>query len=745
MNDEVAARTDLEAEISRLRARVAELEEQTRHREAAEAALAESEEKFLSTMDAALVGMYVIQDLRFVYVNGTMADLFGYRVDEIENRLGPTDLVVPEQRERVANNLRRRAVGEVGTPYEIECVRKDGSRFDAMVWGKGFTLRGRPASVGSLVDISGRKDAQRELLRQRQELEAEVVAQTAALREANRHLEQDIAERQQIEAELRASEERFRALIDATVEDIVVLLDDSLRMVIVNERMTQGFGKTVEAMLGKRMGDLMPAPVAAHREEMARRVLSDGRPVRFEDQRGGHWFDNNMCPVIGPSGRPEGVAIFARDITRRKAMEEALAEAKEQAEKANAAKSRFLAAANHDLRQPLQAMSLLVGALSYARIDEQARTIARDMQETLTAMEGLLNALLDISKLDAGIVIPKDQDFLASVFLHQLRNQFKALAAERGVTIRLFCRNDPLHTDPDLLERILHNLVSNAIRHTRHGRILIGSRRRGERLRIEVWDRGEGIAAADLGRIFEEFQQVGNPERSPQQGLGLGLAIAKRIAALLGLRLDVRSEVGRGSVFFVEVPLASSALAVKPEDPPAEIALPARDTTVLVVEDDSQVLLATARLLRLWGYRPICARSGEEALDLLSDKDLRPGIALVDYRLPGTRTGVQLLDEMSLRLGLDIPSLLLTADTAPERLREAQTSGYPILHKPVTPTALRQALAEHAPTRPQAPGSATAGGKASLAVGRGADAGPTDQSMRDQGASDAATDPHRQG
>ncbi len=592
-----------------------------------------------------------------------------------------------------------------------------------------------PASMND--EIASEPDLETEVSRLR--------ARVAELEEEARHREAAEAALADSEAKLRASEQRFRALIDATAEDIVVLLDDSLRTVIVNDRMARGFGMTVDEVLGKRAEDLMSGAVAAHREEMARRVLSNGRPVRFEDQRAGHWFDNNICPVVGPSGRPEGVAIFARDITRRKAMEEALAEAKAQAEKASAAKSRFLTAANHDLRQPLQAMSLLVGALSYAQIDEQARTIARDMQETLTAMEGLLNALLDISKLDAGIVIPKEQDFLASVFLHQLRNQLKALAADRGVHIRLFCRNDPLYTDPDLLERILHNLISNAIRHTRQGSILIGCRRRGGRLRIEVWDRGEGIAAADRGRIFEEFQQVGNPERSVRQGLGLGLAIAKRIAALLGLRLDVRSEVGRGSVFFVEVPLATTARAAMAEDPPAETGLPPRDTAVLVVEDDSPVLVAAARLLRLWGYRPICARNAEEALDLLSDKALSPAMALVDYRLPGTRNGVQLLDEISLRMGLEIPSLLLTGDTAPERLREAQTSGYPVLHKPVTASALRQALVEYAPGQRRAPGSAAGSGKASLPEAEGSDAGPSDQTGQDHGGSDAGTDPRRDG
>jgi PAS domain S-box-containing protein len=692
MNTVADSEFDLKDEARQLRSRVAELEDEAQRRQAAEAALAESEAKFFSTMDSTLVGMYIIQDLRFVYVNRTMAELFGYQVEEIENRLGPADLVVPEQREWVADNLRRRAVG---VPYEIECLRKDGSRFDAMVWGKGVTLGDRPALVGSLADISERKETQRELLRQRRRLEEEVAAQTAALREANQRLERDVAERSRIAVELQASEQRFRALINATAEDIVVLLDADLRMVIVNEQTARCHSKGVEEMLGKRKSEVQPSEVASEREERARQALTSGRPVRFEDQCAGRWFDNNICPVLGPNGESEGVAIFARDITKRKAIEQALAQAKDEAERANAAKTRFLAAANHDLRQPLQAMSLLVGALSYADIDAQAQRIAADMRETLTLMEGLLNALLDISKLDAGIVVPQERDFLGSVFVHQLRNQFKALAGAQGVRIRLFCRNDTLRTDPDLLERILHNLISNAIRHTRRGAILIGCRRRGERLRIEVWDSGEGITKEHQDQIFEEFYQVGNPERNLRQGLGLGLAIVRRVAALLGLPVGVRSIVGEGSVFYVEVPLSPRVRAAAVEESPAELDLPPRGLTILVVEDDNQVLLATARLLRLWGFRAACARSAAEAMALLEEEGLRPDIAIVDYRLPGSMNGIELLDEMGLRLGLDVPSLLVSADTAPEWLREAQTSGYPLLHKPITPSALRRALAEH--------------------------------------------------
>lgn len=537
--------------------------------------------------------------------------------------------------------------------------------------------------------------AQGDLVHQYQQLESDVAERTVALSQANQALQKDIAERKRIEAELRTSQERFRALIDATGEDVVVLLNSEHRAIIVNERAARGFGLSVSDVLGQTIFDLVPADIARARHAMAAKVLVEGKATRFEDQRAGNWFDNNMCPVLGSDGRPEGVAIFARDITRRKAMEHALAEAKEQAEKANRAKSRFLAAANHDLRQPLQAMSLLLGALGYAPLGGQAREIADDMKATLSVMEGLLNALLDISKLDAGIVTPRAREFSAMIFLHQLQGQFRALAADRGVRVRLFPRKEMLRTDPDLLERILYNLVSNAVRHTRNGAVLLGARRRGDYLRIEVWDTGNGIAKDQIEHIFEEFYQLGNPARNRHQGLGLGLAIAKRIADLLGLRFGAVSKIGKGSVFYIEVPLADAAAAEVVGSSTAEVFPPLPGLTVLLVEDDEQVLLGMTRLLRVWGFRPICAATAADALALLQERELRPDAAIVAYRLPGGKNGIDLLEEIRARLGLELPAVLLTGDTASEPLCEAKASGYPLLHKPVAPGELRRAILDH--------------------------------------------------
>lgn len=530
---------------------------------------------------------------------------------------------------------------------------------------------------------------------------AELLGEIAALRQRVAELERADQLRCQVEAELRESEAQFRALIDATGEDIVVLLDSQLRALIVNERAARGFGLRVADILGRRLEDFSPGPVADHRQAMSLKVLAEGQPVRFEDERAGHWFDNNMCPVMGPDGKPQGVAIFARDITERKGIEQALSAAKQIAERANRAKSRFLAAANHDLRQPLQAMSMLIEALSLQGLDDHSREILGDMRNTLAVMGTLLNALLDISKLDAGVVVPRPTTLAAVPFLERVRDQFRPLAADRGVRIRLFPRNVLIATDPALLERILHNLISNAIRHTRLGRILIGCRIRGRYLRIEVWDAGEGIPSESLGRIFEEFYQVGNPARTRDQGLGLGLAIAKRLADLLGLRIGARSREGRGSVFFVEVPLAlTRALHPATEALAPEPATAAADTLVLLVEDDERVMSATARLLRLWGFRTLCAASADAALARVAEAASKPDLALVDYRLPGGRNGLELLAEIHRRFRLDLPAVLVTGDTAAQRLRAVKGSGYPVLHKPVAPEELRRALLEQCRTGP---------------------------------------------
>ena len=475
----------------------------------------------------------------------------------------------------------------------------------------------------------------------------------------------------------------MRALINAPTDDAVMLLDSEGRMEILNERAAHGFGLTVDQMVGRPLTDVLSSELAESHIANARETLASGQSVRFEDQRAGRWYDNHMCLVFGEDESSQAVAIFARDITERKSMDQALAQAKEKAEKANLAKSRFLAAANHDLRQPLQAMGLLIQVLLKDQLTSYVRETVGDMKDALQSMEGMLNSLLDISKLEAGTVVPNEQNFPVEPFLQRLTNRFKALTREEGKHVRLFAPNAFLYTDPRLLERILQNFVSNAIRHTRSDHILIGCRFGANSRRIEVWDNGDGIPENQLDMVFEEFYQLGNPARDRRQGLGLGLSIAKRMADLLGLRLDARSEPGKGSVFSVEVPLGSKSKPAAAKSDDIAEGKPCRRCKILVVEDDQAVLSATRSLLDAWGYDAICAAGAEDALKLIAQREDMPSVALLDYRLPNGWNGTRLLHEIRSVLGHDLPGILLTGDTAVNQLREVQESGVPILHKPV--------------------------------------------------------------
>jgi signal transduction histidine kinase/CheY-like chemotaxis protein len=382
-------------------------------------------------------------------------------------------------------------------------------------------------------------------------------------------------------------------------------------------------------------------------------------------------------------------------------LEQKVNERTEELVAANQAKSRFLAAASHDLRQPMHALGLFVAQLKdRVRSPESAPLILR-VEAAVAALQGLLDALLDVSRLDAGVVTPNVTDFGANTVLARIENGFAADATSRGLRFRIVRSTLALHSDPVLLERILINLVANAVRYTESGGILVGCRRRGEQVRVEVWDTGIGIAPEHQQAIFQEFYQVGNPERDRQKGLGLGLSIAARLARLLGGRIEVRSQPGRGSVFAVELPRADEIHETAAFSAPAGIDERLRGAFVLVVDDDALVCEALAGLLDQWGCTAVTAASGEEALAALARQSRVPDAVLCDYRLPDGETGSEVIRRLRERMGPDFPAALITGDTAPERLREARESGVPLLHKPVQPARLR-ALLEHLVSAPRA-------------------------------------------
>jgi signal transduction histidine kinase/ActR/RegA family two-component response regulator len=356
---------------------------------------------------------------------------------------------------------------------------------------------------------------------------------------------------------------------------------------------------------------------------------------------------------------------------------------------ANQAKSRFLAAASHDLRQPMHALGLFIAQLRGRISDFETLALVGKVEAAVTALQELLDSLLDISRLDAGIVTPTLADFRLQPLLVRLETAFAPQAERKGLRLRAVPTNLAVRSDPVLLERVLLNLLSNAVRYTDRGGIVIGARRRGRRVRIEAWDSGVGIAPEHGEAIFQEFYQLGNPERDRRKGLGLGLAIAARLARLLDSRIDLQSRPGKGSVFAIEIPrgvVDAAAVAAIPVVP-TEIL---RDARVLVVDDDALVRDAMASLLAQWDCRVTTAANGDEAVGRL--RDGLPDAVLCDYRLPNGETGVEVIGRLRAVAGPELCAALVTGDTAPERLREARQAGYPLLHKPLQPAKLRALL-----------------------------------------------------
>jgi len=360
---------------------------------------------------------------------------------------------------------------------------------------------------------------------------------------------------------------------------------------------------------------------------------------------------------------------------------------KEAAEEASLAKTRFLAAASHDLRQPVHALSLFVGALRGYRLEPEPAGLVDRIENSVSAMDGLFSALLDISRLDAGVVAPEMKIFPISDLLQILERDYTPEAETKGLTLRIRACNLWVRSDPVLLERILRNLLSNAVRYTDRGGVLLGCRRRGG-LRIEIWDTGRGIEEAQAPRVFEEFFQIDNPERDRTKGLGLGLAIVRRLADLLGHKLTFASVPGRGSMFGIDVPLAEPGRAALPPMAPGV----ARTGIILVVDDEMAIQEGMRSLLTAWGHAVLCAGSGEEGLARLAACGARPDLIICDYRLRGEETGATVIRRLRAEHGDDIPGVLITGDTAPNRLEEAAASGLLLLHKPVANSRLRAAV-----------------------------------------------------
>jgi two-component system CheB/CheR fusion protein len=378
----------------------------------------------------------------------------------------------------------------------------------------------------------------------------------------------------------------------------------------------------------------------------------------------------------------------AADFIERHRFEEALQKAKAAADQANQAKSRFLAAASHDLRQPLQTFGLLYGLLAKRMPDPEAQRILAKLDDTVADMATLLDTLLDINQIEGGAIKPELAVFPVSALLKRLRDEFAPLAASKLLKLHIVPSSIAIGSDRRLLQRMLSNLLSNAIKYTDRGKIVVGCRRRGDTLRIEVWDTGIGIPAQNIDRVFDEFYRVDRTD-STRFGLGLGLYIVRRFAELLGHKVEVRSTAGKGTMFALTVPIANSAPAAGGRGDKQNASAP----SILLIEDDSTQLHALRELLELEGYVVVATRTGEEALSQLGGPaPIRPDVVIADYNLPGALTGVKVVDLVRTELGAQVPALIVSGDKSLATLRAFEASGHAIITKPVRAADLLAAV-----------------------------------------------------
>ncbi|HLY55101.1 MAG TPA: CheR family methyltransferase, partial [Stellaceae bacterium] len=461
---------------------------------------------------------------------------------------------------------------------------------------------------------------------------------------------------------------------------------------------TKSLFNIIPSDIGRPLADLASLVADSALLTDARKVLQSPAPVDREiEARSGAWFMRRILPYRTQDNHVEGVVITFSEITERKQAAKALEAARQQAELANATKSRFLAAASHDLRQPLQTLALLQGLLAKnVEGDRAARLVAR-FDETLGAMSGMLNTLLNINQIETGTVRAEPVDFPLDELFDRLRDEFTYHAQAKRLRLRVVGCSMTIHSDPRILEQMIRNILANALKYTKSGKVLLGCRRRGGLLSIEVWDTGIGIPEEELQAIFEEYHQLDNQARESSRGLGLGLSIVRRLGNLLAYRVRVQSRPGKGSCFAIETGLPTRGTVPRPEpgrdgreDATAERAQ--STGAILVVEDDPAVRDLLDLFLKDEGYRTAVAVDGIAALDLVARGTIRPDLVLADYNLPNGMDGLVLIAKLRDVLHRQVPAIILTGDTTTRTLREVALHDCVQLNKPVKLKELTQVI-----------------------------------------------------
>lgn len=609
-------------------------------------------------LDAAPDAMVIVdQSGIIVLINKQTESLFGYTRDEILGQL--VEVLLPDRyrnrhpkhREQFFYAPKPRPMGQA---LDLFGLRKDGSEFPIEI-----SLSPVQSEQGSFV--------------------------ASTIRDATVH---------------REREHRLTGILESSLNEIYIFDTQSLRFIQVNEGARKNLGYSMRELSELTAVDIKPNYTAEAFDEVIR-PLRDGETESLIFETVHQRKDGSIYPVevhlqlSNAEAMPVFVAIIL-DISERHQAEQALRESHEQleqrviertvaleearaeSEKANNGKSRFLAAASHDLRQPLQSLGLYLSVMARQLEAPLLVDVSDKMRKSLDTMCGLLDALLDISKLDSGSVTPEKRDIRLQELLDRIVTDNIQQANEKGIQLECAETDCIVHSDPGLLERVLENFVTNAIRYTEEGRVSIDCQCNEGTARISVTDTGIGIQKADLNNIFEEYYQLDNPVRDRRKGLGLGLSIVKYIARLLDHRIEVTSVPGNGSTFWLEAPLGEPievAIAVPPSENND------REPTVLFVDDDPAIVEAATMMLELAGVQVHSGLCGDDALAHLA-AGVRPDIVVSDYRLPGYN-GVEVVRRVRQATSEDLPTVLMTGDTSGNIIRAAGLSNCTIMHKPV--------------------------------------------------------------
>jgi PAS domain S-box-containing protein len=515
-----------------------------------------------------------------------------------------------------------------------------------------------------------------ELRSRAEQLEADVMRRAEQLQQANEQL-------REANAEISTLYERSQELFSLAADGIWIT-DLEGRFTDLNRAAGQLLGCAREELIGTPIADLLAPENADRLGRLLERA--DVGDASFEEwslrHRDGRFVPLEVNMKLLPGGR---WLAFVRDLTERNQLQEALTRARDVAVSANEVKSRFLAAASHDLRQPLQTIWGVQAALQRAWQNSEFAPQLQLLEDAVRSMDHMLSSLIDINRLEKGAILPVKRDFSMEEILPRLRSEFSYMANAKSLILNIDQSREIARSDPMLLPVILRNLIGNAVKYTQRGTVSLRVRREDSDLCIDVIDSGPGIPAEHLQRIFDAFYQIDNPSGDHRHGVGLGLSIVQTICRLLEHTVAIESEPGRGSIFTVRLPrghaenVAPEAAAGK--QPPA--ARPTRSAKVLLIDDDLGVSRAMEMLLKMEGYEVACAATREEALERVQVDGLRPDLILCDFHFPMGVTGDQIVADLARVLGAKPPTIILTGDIADSHVQQAKQIADRLLPKPI--------------------------------------------------------------